>query len=231
MGYLIRRLFYKETYLGLGVLFLAIAGFTYLTARPSQPVEIDGTESSYIEYSHSNGAYDRNELMLEGDSNTYTLDKTTFHPTLPDEVYKHGKMSIWVDQGSTTIIAIELYDANDQNPVKYTTEHYDNPGSAATDTRNGAVALGILGLGGILVYVLWFGLGRRRLSVSLQAQPAASRMFPPGAGLSEDGRFFWDGTQWRNVSPDGRRRWDGAEWHELTTRDLAVDAPPPPGSS
>jgi uncharacterized membrane protein len=31
--------------------------------------------------------------------------------------------------------------------------------------------------------------------------------------LSPDGRWFWDGTQWRPAfSPDGRWRWDGRQW-------------------
>ena len=84
------------------------------------PVEIDGVERSYVEVT-KNGNYDHNELKLVGNTTTYTLNKGAFHPTLPDSVWKNGKMQIWVDQDSTAIIAITLYDEQDQNPIKYTT--------------------------------------------------------------------------------------------------------------
>ena len=231
MGLLVRLLFVKETYLVLGLLFVGVAGITYFTARPSQPVEIDGTESSYVEYTKS-GNYDRNELQLVGDNTTYVLDKTTFHPNLPEQVYKNGKMKIWVDQGSTTIIAITLYDQNDETPIKYTTAHYENPASERTDAQTGAIPLAILGLVAIAVYGLWFALARRRLMALTAVGPALGLPVPgtgTNTGLSPDGRWFWDGVLWRNVSADGSHRWDGAQWQELTTTDSApADAPPPP---
>lgn len=232
MGLLIRLFLIKETYLGLGLLFVVVAGFTYLTARPGQPVEIDGTESSYVKVTKS-GAYDHNELQLAGDSNTYVLDRTTFHPTMPEQVYKQGKIQIWVDQGSTTIIAITLYDENDQNPIKYTTAHYDNPASELSDTQRNSISLGILGLVGIGIYGMWSFVARRRVLALLTTRPVASMpMQAPGTstGLSPDRKWFWDGVQWRNVSSDGRHFWDGAQWQSLTTASLAFGAPPPPSS-
>src|SRR5215470_12044834 len=112
---LIGLLRFKWTWLILGVIGLGIGGVLFLTAHPAAPEEIDGTITSYKEYTN-NGSYDRNELQIAGDSNTYTLDKTTFHPTMPDEVYRDGKVNIWVDHGSTTVIAIQLYDENNENP-------------------------------------------------------------------------------------------------------------------
>jgi hypothetical protein len=230
VGFLVRFLRFKETYLVLGFLLLGVAVVTYITARPSQPVEIDGTESSYVEVTQS-GAYDRNELQLQGDSATYTLDKTKFHPTMPDEVYKNGKIQIWVDQGSTTIIAITLYDQNDENPTKYTTAHYDNPASQLADTQASAFPLGILALGLIGIFVVWFAVSRRRTAPVGSAATATALLINVGdttTGLSGDGKWFWDGLQWRNVSADGRNRWDGAQWRELETTSLAEGAPPPP---
>jgi hypothetical protein len=233
VGLLVRFLRIKETYLVLGLLLLGVAGVTYFTARPSQPVEIDGTESSYVEVTQS-GAYDRNELQLQGDSATYTLDKTKFHPTMPDQVYKHGKIQIWVDQGSTTIIAITLYDQNDENPTKYTTDHYDSPASQLADTQASAFPLGILGLGLIGIFVVWFAVARRQRTPIRTMEPASALPINVGettTGLSPDGKWFWDGLQWRNVSADGRNRWDGAQWRQLETTSLAEGAPPPPQRS
>ena len=232
MLYLLGFFRFKWTYLVAGILFLAVGTGTYATAHPTQPVEIDGTESSYVEVTKNN-SYDHNELQVTGDNTTYTLDKGVFHPTLPDQVWKGGKMRIWIDQGSTTIVAIMLYDEQDTNPIKYTTTHYDNPHSGLTDAQGGGLALGAIGLAGIGVFALWIALTRRRGG----AQPAAG--FPMVApmpvsstsvGLSPNGKWFWDGVQWREVSPDGRYRWDGARWRELGPMGPAVGAPPPPPS-
>jgi len=223
---------FKWTYLFAGVIVLGSGLLIYLTAHPSQPVEIDGTESSYVEYTKNN-SYERNELTLVGDNNTYTLDKNSFHPTLPDAVYKDGKLQIWIDQGSTTIIAIALYDVNDANPTKYTTTHYDNPQSELSDTQGSGIAAAVVGIALIAVFGIWVAAGRRRATV----QPAGAAIggLPTsftggGIGLSPDGKWYWDGVQWRNVSPDGRYRWDGAQWRELGGVGPAVGAPPPPVS-
>ena len=120
MLYLLRLLRFKWTYLAVGLVSLGLGLVAYVGARPTHPVEIDGVESSYVEVT-KNGNYDHNELKLVGNTTTYTLNKGAFHPTLPDSVWKNGKMQIWVDQDSTAIIAITLYDEQDQNPIKYTT--------------------------------------------------------------------------------------------------------------
>src|SRR5207237_8904500 len=127
----------------------------------SKAVEIDGTASKYIDVTKS-GNYDRNDLNLQGDSDTYTLDKNTFHPTLPDEVYKGGKMQIWIDEGTTSIIAIALYDENDKNPTKYTTAVYDNPATETSTSQEPGIFLGVLGALFLVVFGLWFVLGSRR---------------------------------------------------------------------
>src|SRR5207237_6320874 len=103
-----------------------------------------------------------NELNLQGDSNTYTLDKSSFHPTLPDEVYKGGKMQIWIDEGTTTIIAITLYDENDLNPTKYTTAVYDNPATETSTSQGAGIFLVVLGAIILVVFGLSFVLGSRR---------------------------------------------------------------------
>lgn len=212
----------KWTYLAVGLLFLGFGVAAYVNARPTSPTEIDGTESSYVEVTYNN-QYERNELMLEGNSATYTLDRTSFHPTLPDQVWKHGKIQIWVDQNSTAVIAITLYDENDQNPIKYTTPHYDNPQSGMTDTQREGIAGTVIGTIALGIFGVWSVVSRRRAIV-----PTALAL--SGAGLSSDGKWFWDGVQWRNVSADGRLRWDGAQWQELGSSSSALGAPPPPAN-
>jgi hypothetical protein len=152
---------------------------------------------------------------------------------LPDQVYKHGEIQIWVDQGSTTIIAITLYDQNDENPTKYTTAHYDNPASQLSDTQANAFKLGILGLGLIGIFAVWFAIGQRRTRALGSGETVTGLPISAAesaSGLSPDGKWFWDGLQWRNVSADGRHRWDGAQWRELETTSVAEGAPPPPKS-
>jgi len=231
---------FKWTYLIVGVILGGIGLFTFLSAHPSKAVEIDGTESKYIEVTKS-GNYDRNELNLQGDSNTYTLDKNTFHPTLPDEVYKGGKMQIWIDEGTTTIIAITLYDQDDKNPTKYTTAVYDNPATETSTSQGAGIFLGVLGAVFLVVFGLWFVLGSRRpagmtaAGGPIMGMPLAVPQSPsqPGSspGVSPDGKWYWDGQQWRNVSADGRFRWDGTQWVEMGTTYAARGAPPPPAAT
>ena len=133
-----------RTYLAAGAILAAIGVAIFTTAHAASPVKIDGAISDYIEYTR-NGAYDRNELKLANDSSTYTLTKTSFHPALPDSVYRDGRVSIWVDRGSSTIVAITLYDANDENPVKYTTERFDTPSTQLSSPRTLGIVIAIVG--------------------------------------------------------------------------------------
>ncbi len=230
---------FKWTYLVVGLILAGIGVFSYFSAHPSKPVEVDGTEASYVEYTQNN-TYDHNELQLVGDSNTYTLDKTSFHPALPEKVYKGGMIQIWIDQGTTTIIAITLYDANDQNPTKYTTDVYDSPSTEASNTQGGGLVLGGVGAILIAIFALWFVLGGRRPAAQLPAAASgmpmavavAQRAAVPGSspGVSADGKWYWDGAQWRQVSDDGIYRWDGGKWVEMGTVYSAKGAPPPPAT-
>jgi hypothetical protein len=223
---------FKWTWLFAGIVLLLFGTIGYLSAHPSQPVEIDGTISDYVEHT-TNDAYSNNTLLLAGDSTTYTLDKTTFHPTLPDEVFKDGKISIWIDAGSTTVIAITLYDENDQNPTKYTTSHYDNPNSELSDSQTAGIAAGVIGVFLIAIFAVWFVAGRRQKTLVAAGGPVMGTPTPaPGSsvGVSPDGKWYWDLTQWHPVSEDGRYRWDGTQWREMGTAYSAKGAPPPPAS-
>ncbi len=235
---LIGLLRFKWTYLIVGVILAVIGIGVYASAHPAAPVEVSGTITDYEEFTRNN-VYDRNELSIAGDSNTYTLDKTSFHPTLPDSLLKDGKVDIWIDSGSTTVIAIQLCDENDANPIKYTTDHYDNPSSERSDGQTGGLTLAVIGAISVAIFGLWFFLGNRRRpagAVMAGGVPGrlpiqVSAMPPPAgtsAGVSSDGKWYWDGAQWQRVSDDGRWRWDGTRWIELGVVYSAKGAPPPP---
>ena len=230
MFWLLHLLRFKWTYLIAGVLLLGFGLIGYSTAHASNPVEIDGAISDYVEHTR-NGAYSYNTLQLAGDDKTYTLDKNTFHPALPDELYNDGKTSIWIDQGSTTIIAITLYDEGDQNPIKYTTTHFDNPQSELSDTQGGGITGAAIGVALIAIFGVWFVAERRRRSLLPAGGPVIGAMAAsPGSsvGVSPDGKWYWDLAQWRPVSEDGRYRWDGTQWQEMGNVYSAKGAPPPP---
>ncbi len=232
---LIGLLRFKWTYLIAGGVLLAIAIGTYVTAHPAAAVEISGKIADYTEYTR-NGSYDRNEMKISGSDTAYTIDKNSFHPTLPDSVYRDGLVDMWVDNGSTTVIAIQLYDQNDANPTKYTTEHYDNPGSQRSDAQSFGIVLGVIGIILVGIFGLWFFLGGRRPAMQMagggavMGAPMPVSQAQSSAGLSADGKWYWDGTGWQHVSDDGRLRWDGTQWVELGTVYAAKGAPPPPAT-
>ena len=227
---LLSLLRFKWTYLFLGIVALFIGFIAYNSAHPSQPVEIDGAISDYVEHTQ-NGAYSGNTLQLAGDTTSYDLDKNTFHPTLPDEVYKDGKTQIWVDKGSTTIIAITLFDENDENPIKYTTTHYDNPQTELSDSKGSAITAAVIGVVLIGIFGAWFVVGQRRKALLPVGAPATGvpvAVAGSSVGVSPDGKWYWDLAQWRSVSEDGHYRWDGVQWQEMGTVYSAKGAPPPP---
>jgi hypothetical protein len=172
-------------WLGIGAVVLGIGGLVFAQAHVTQPVEIDGTFAHYREYTN-NGSYDHNEIILNEDSShSYTLNKNDFHPALPSEVYKDGKVSIWVDQGTTNVVAIRLYDQQDQNPTMYTTDVYDHPDHSLQNGHlGGEITAGVGGLL-MLVGVAWFFIpGRRKQPAPVAAGRAPSaydRLGAPGA--------------------------------------------------
>lgn len=163
-------------WLAVGAIVLVIGVFVFARAHVTQPVKIDGTISDYKEYTGSDGAYHRNELQLSGDSHAYVIIKTDFHPTLPDRFPGDRSVTIWVDQGTTSVVAVALYDDN-LNPTKYTTDAYDHPErSLQNDHLGGEITAGIGGL------LLLFGLawpilpwGRKKVAPQPVAAAAGVR--------------------------------------------------------
>lgn len=171
-----------------GAIVIIIGGAFFLSAHVLKPVEIDGSISDYKEFTDaSTGAYHRNELTLSGSSTTYTLYKNKFHPALPEQVFDQGTVNIWVDEGNTEVIAITLYDKNDQNPVKYTTDDYDHPENAL---GSGRLAGGLIFGGGAIIFAIalaWplFPWGRKKAVVAPVAQPAMVPGYPPYPGYPQ----------------------------------------------
>ncbi|HEY7833038.1 MAG TPA: hypothetical protein VIG30_05675 [Ktedonobacterales bacterium] len=130
--------------LGLGGVILG--GLLFTAAHATHPVQVDGTVADYQAIT-INGSYARNDLRLAGDSHTYTFDGRQFHPALPERFQKDARIQLWVDQGTTNVLALTLYDEMGLNATAYTTGAYDNPtvayyGSLAE--AGGLAALGVV---------------------------------------------------------------------------------------
>jgi len=164
---------------------LAISGIVAVGSHRVQAVQIDGTIASYKEFTNSDNSYVRNELKLTGDDRTFTLDKQQFHPKLPEEVFKDGNASVWVDQGNTTVIAMTLYDENDQNPTKYTTDTYDDPDTALRNNYVTGGAIGAIGLLVLAVGLTWplFPWGRKKVAQGVPTSAGPGGNLPSGQQL------------------------------------------------
>jgi hypothetical protein len=143
-----------------GVCAIGLGAAVFATAHTVHPVELDGIIADYKEIS-VDGMYAHNELRLAGDSHSYILDRRQLHPDLPERLLKDGKVTIWVDRGTTTILAISLYDQLGLNPASYTSDDYDNPAlSARFQQMKGGATAGI-GLAVLVLAIVWL-LGRSR---------------------------------------------------------------------
>jgi hypothetical protein len=149
-----RRLAVGLLMLVLGVAALLAGGAYAVTARPVNPVEVDGHISAYTEVT-VNGAYARNELRLAGDIHTYLIDGGQFHPALPSRFLKDGRVVLWVDRGTPDVLAITLYDELGLNPETYTTTDYDHPTLAGRGRQIGGSIAALLGLVLLLAGLVW----------------------------------------------------------------------------
>ena len=143
----------------LGAVVLLCAGLVIVGQIAGSTVKTKtGTLASLTKIvDSSTGAYQYSELKLTDDSTVYRIDRTAFNPPLSaDQFYINGTVDIWYTQAplnDPNIIAIQLRDQNDQNPVKYATDAYTHPEHNATSNyilASGlvvvALILGALGL-------------------------------------------------------------------------------------
>ncbi|HEV7128648.1 MAG TPA: hypothetical protein VGN32_14555 [Ktedonobacterales bacterium] len=172
----------------LGAVGLMVGGWFLINAHATVPVRIDGRVADY-ERITSGPAYLRNDLRLSDDGHTYTLDAGQFHPGLPDQLYQNGKTTLWVDRGTSTIVAITLYDQNDANPVTATTPAFDHPDLATqTNQQNSFLVSGVslvLLLAALGWALLLLRAMRQRQSVELAPAYRDGRGAPVARGARE----------------------------------------------
>jgi hypothetical protein len=161
----------------LGSIGLMLGGWFLLGAHPTVPVRLDGRVADY-ERITAGPSYVRNDLRLNNDARTFSLDAGQFHPALPDQLYQNGKVTLWYNQGTTTIVAITLFDQNDAKPVTSTTPAYDRPDlTTQTNQQNSLLASGVslLLLLGALVWALMQWRASRQRALDEPAPAYAGR--------------------------------------------------------
>jgi hypothetical protein len=183
--------------IALGVLVIGVGGVLIASAHSAHPVAIDGSIADYKEIL-VNGSYARNDLQLVDDNRTFTLDTSQFHPTLPERLMQYGKIQIWVDDGTTSIVAITLYDQLGLNPTTYSSDVFDHPVRTMVEGQvEGAVTSGS-GLALIIVTLVLLrrgGPGRKKpvpLAAPAGTSPERPQLMPaswepPGQGTDGQG--------------------------------------------
>ncbi len=166
--------------LALGLALVVVGAGMYTGAHEVRPIAIDGYVADYREIL-VDGTYARNELVLAHDPHTYVLDNRQFQPALPERFYQDARTTIWVDQGTTNVVAITLYDLMGLNPITYTTRAYDNPAAAVATDEIGGGALAFLGILVAIAVPASAAVARRRgVSVPALAAQSARMLRPAG---------------------------------------------------
>ncbi len=101
--------------------------------------------------------YQYSQFTLTGDSTTYQFNRANFTPELTNQAFtKGGKVDFWYVQtlfNNPSIVALQLYDAQNSNPTKYTTDDYTHPDDARNRNLIPAVIFLALGLGAVAVAI------------------------------------------------------------------------------
>ncbi len=134
------------TYFIAGAALIAAGAFVFVTAHPAHPVKIDSKVADY-QLETKNGKYYANHLKLAGDSTDYVFDATEFQPSLPDTLEADAPITVWVDRGTTNVLAIEL------GGQTYSKHAYRDPNFALEDNQHGAEALAV---GGVVLIAIGF---------------------------------------------------------------------------
>lgn len=145
-------------WLGVGVLLVIIGAVVFSTGHTIKPVEVDGTfvnANDAIVDTSNGGTYDHSEIKLNETNTVYTFNKDDLHPTWPGSFIGGGKVSLWVDSGTTNVVAIQTYDENDQNPTKYTTDLYDHPEHGVSNEHDAGIGFGIFALPFLAIGLAW----------------------------------------------------------------------------
>ena len=142
-----RRLIYVfgwKAWIGLGLLSVLIGAIIFVGAHAAVPAEISGTLEHAKEI-HPDGSYAHTDVTLVGDPNTYSFERGDMTPAgVDNNFWTDGKVDLWVDQGTTNIIAIQLYGKDDKTPTKYVSDYYVHPqAKIASDRQTGEIAGGL----------------------------------------------------------------------------------------
>jgi hypothetical protein len=164
--------------LGVGLMLLGVQ--VYSAAQVAHPVELNGAVADFKEVDIE-GGYAYNELWLTGDAHVYTFDRRQFHPDLPQRFYQDAPIRIWVDRGTTHVLALTLYDLLGVNAQTYTTPAYDDPISPVVAAQRQGVVTGVSGAGVVVVVLLW--LLAARLTRRARQQPRPARTQAPRPAL------------------------------------------------
>jgi hypothetical protein len=131
-------------YFIVGAALIVVGAFAFITAHPAHPVKIDSHVADYL-VETKNDKYYANHLKLAGDSTDYVFDGTEFQPSLPDKLEADAAISLWVDRGTTNVLAIELAGQT------YSKHAYRDPNFALEDNQHGAE--GLAGAGVVLIAI------------------------------------------------------------------------------
>jgi hypothetical protein len=165
--------------LGVGLLLLGVQ--VYSAARVARPVEINGAVADFKEVDIE-GGYAHNELWLAGDAHVYTFDRRQFHPDLPQRLYQDAPIRIWVDRGTTHVLALTVYDLLGVNGQTYTSAAYDDPASPVAQAQRQGIVASVSGVGIVVIVLLW--LLATRLSQRVRAQPRPTHTQSPRPALA-----------------------------------------------
>jgi hypothetical protein len=137
-------------YFILGAALIAAGAVLFITTHPARPVRIDSHVADY-QLETKDGKYYANHLKLTGDSTDYVFDRTEFQPSLPDKLPANAPISIWVDQGGTMVLAIDLAGQT------YSKPSYRDPNVRVQEDRLAAEVIAAIG---VILIAIGFLVGR-----------------------------------------------------------------------
>jgi hypothetical protein len=155
--------------LALGVGLMVLGARVYTATQVAHPVEISGAVADFKEVDIE-GGYAYNELWLAGDSHVYTFDRRQLHPDLPQRLYQDAPIRIWVDRGTTQVLALTVSDLLGLNAQTYTSPTYDDPTLPVTQAQRQGVITGVSGGGVAVVVLLWLLAARLTRRARLQVR-------------------------------------------------------------
>jgi hypothetical protein len=213
--------------LTVGVLALFLGGTFVARAHAIHPVEVQGYTVAYTEIL-VNGAYARNELRLAGDHHTYILDRAQFHPPLPERFLKDGRIRIWVDRGTTHVVAVTLYTEVGLNPASYVTAAYIDPDQPFVQAEiQGGLTLAA-GMIVVLAALIWLArpgsgtpLRLRRTSGTGQSGPLLAVLRMPATSADNPGSRWPPAPSAPGVMAESKQSLAAG-----TARQLAADEAP-----